>query len=577
MIAKASKSKTNGQPTLTPAVSCIRMSSDKQDKSPDQQRAEVAKLAAKHRCKIVQEYIDEGISGIDTRRRKGFQAMVQHVQQPSAPKVILSWDQDRFSRLDSIDSGEIIAPLRRAGVRLITVAQGEIDWNTFAGRMMFGIQQEGKNQYLVDLSRNCLRGLLERAKGGGHNSAAPYGYDKVFFDQHGKQVYRCRHGETFAKPNTWTSALEISEDARAVEIVRWLFDRIANSDASVHSLAVDLNRRGVPSPKGVYWSHVTVLKMLRNRAYAGDCVYGMTSAGKFHEVGEDGEAMPATSSSGKRRRGKVPLVVENAHPPIVDRQLFNRVQEKLDARSFKQDRSRNTPYILAGILYCGHCGCRLKGTSNKKQHSTGKKKYRYYKCAGKLENGICRAYMVSADAIEGELSRIVREDLLSEETQERLYRKILERAKSRSKSKGPAPAELRKQIAALEKQIERGAENLLLAEPEDARAAAKVLAKWRAQREALQADLKAAELPTGKDSDGTVGRALAYAAQLCERIQDMDPLVVREVFRKVFAKVTLTWERRPGETRYRLLQGFCSFTNSALPKVHRDLAPPADR
>ena len=44
---------------LTPAVAYIRMSSGKQEASPDQQRAEVAKLAEKHGCRIVREYFDD--------------------------------------------------------------------------------------------------------------------------------------------------------------------------------------------------------------------------------------------------------------------------------------------------------------------------------------------------------------------------------------------------------------------------------------------------------------------------------------------------------------------------------------
>ena len=47
---------------LTPAVAYIRMSSGKQEASPDQQRAEVKKLAKRHKCKILREYFDEAIS-----------------------------------------------------------------------------------------------------------------------------------------------------------------------------------------------------------------------------------------------------------------------------------------------------------------------------------------------------------------------------------------------------------------------------------------------------------------------------------------------------------------------------------
>ena len=54
------------KPALIPAVIYVRMSSGKQEASPDQQRAEVAKLAKQHGCRIVGEYFDEAISGDDT-------------------------------------------------------------------------------------------------------------------------------------------------------------------------------------------------------------------------------------------------------------------------------------------------------------------------------------------------------------------------------------------------------------------------------------------------------------------------------------------------------------------------------
>src|SRR5580698_6436079 len=144
------------------ACTCIRMSSPEQETSPDQQRAALLELATKYDAKVVAEYCDEGVSGVATGKRRGFQQMLEDAKAGKF-KLILAWDQDRFSRLDSIDSGEIIAPLRRAGVRLVTCAQGEIDWTSFAGRLIFNVQQEGKNQYLVDLSRNCVRGRVAAA------------------------------------------------------------------------------------------------------------------------------------------------------------------------------------------------------------------------------------------------------------------------------------------------------------------------------------------------------------------------------------------------------------------------------
>ena len=138
MIAKADTA-------LTPAVAYIRMSSAKQDASPDQQRAEAAKLAIANNCRIVREYADEGISG-DDPNRPGFLQMLADATERRDFAAIICWDQDRFARFDSIKAGRYIDPLREAGVWLITKAQGVVDWNTFTGRMMYSIVQEGKHQ-----------------------------------------------------------------------------------------------------------------------------------------------------------------------------------------------------------------------------------------------------------------------------------------------------------------------------------------------------------------------------------------------------------------------------------------------
>ncbi|MGD0384395.1 MAG: recombinase family protein [Thermoguttaceae bacterium] len=128
--------------TLTPAVSYIRMSSDLQEASPDQQRAEVVKLAAKLGYKITREYFDESISGDATEKRTAFLKMIKDAEEKADFAAILCWDQDRFGRFDSIEAGRWIHPLRCAGVWLVTVAQGQIDWNDFASRMVYSVVPE---------------------------------------------------------------------------------------------------------------------------------------------------------------------------------------------------------------------------------------------------------------------------------------------------------------------------------------------------------------------------------------------------------------------------------------------------
>jgi DNA invertase Pin-like site-specific DNA recombinase len=108
-----SKRKTK---TAEAAVGYIRMSSDKQEESPEQQRDEILKLAEKHGYKIVRWYEDHAISGVKTLKRKQFLQMIDDVKRLGDFRAILCWDQDRFGRFDSIEAGEWISPLRRAGV-----------------------------------------------------------------------------------------------------------------------------------------------------------------------------------------------------------------------------------------------------------------------------------------------------------------------------------------------------------------------------------------------------------------------------------------------------------------------------
>jgi len=233
---------------LTPAVAYIRMSSLRQDASPEQQRQEADKLAVANNCHIIREYTDEGISG-DDPKRPGFLQMLRDATERRDFAAIICWDQDRFARFDSIKAGRYIDPLREAGVWLITKVQGVVDWNTFTGRMMYSITQEGKHQYLLDLSLNVLRGRILAAKKGGLIVQPAYGYDRVFYDEAGRFARRAPYGEKFNTPRGWTVILKAAAATEKVETYRWMMETFATSDCSLRWIAKDLNRRRVQGPR----------------------------------------------------------------------------------------------------------------------------------------------------------------------------------------------------------------------------------------------------------------------------------------------------------------------------------------
>ena len=124
-----------------------------------------------------------------------------------------------------------ISPLRRAGVELICIVQGQINWDDFASRMIFQITQEGKNQFLVSLSNNVMRGMLKQARDGDGKRRTPYGYDLVYFDEAGNEMHRVVAGARFSKPKGWKAKLAVSVSI-APSGSTASFTRVSSSEAN---------------------------------------------------------------------------------------------------------------------------------------------------------------------------------------------------------------------------------------------------------------------------------------------------------------------------------------------------------
>ena len=107
------------------------------------------------RYQLIREYLDSAISGNATEKRVAFQQMPEDARQGKF-KAVLCWDQDRFGRFDPIEAGYWIKPFRDAGVKLVTVGQGIVDWDTFTGRLTYFVQQEGKHASLTRPIPQCL-------------------------------------------------------------------------------------------------------------------------------------------------------------------------------------------------------------------------------------------------------------------------------------------------------------------------------------------------------------------------------------------------------------------------------------
>ena len=108
---------------MKPAAIYLRRSTDKQDRSIEDQRAEIHRYAEDHGYELVREYVDDAISGASTIGRKSFKRMIEDAKRPHCPfRFILVYDIKRFSRGDTDEAGHYRFLLKEKGIDWIRPA-----------------------------------------------------------------------------------------------------------------------------------------------------------------------------------------------------------------------------------------------------------------------------------------------------------------------------------------------------------------------------------------------------------------------------------------------------------------------
>jgi len=441
---------------LTRAAGYLRRSTNKQEKSLEDQRREIEKYAEKHGYTLVRWYVDDGISGDDTDKRHDFQRMHADACNGRDFDAILCWDQDRFGRFNSMEASYWIHPLMKAGVRLETVTDGPIDWSDFAGRMVYSIKQEGKHQYLIDLSGNVARRQIQNARDGYLcGQAAPYGFDRMILDEAGQPRQRVHNGEQFVKPRSWHVTLVPSDDPEKVKWAKWLFTTYANTDTGLRTLANELNKRGIPGPRGGKWWIGTIRALLGNEAFVGTFVWGKRGEGKYHRVA--GGEIRRRNANGKKLDENPPetwTVVENAWEPLVDVATFKRVQAKLADRRSERGRPSQTTtstdnYLLSGIVHCAHCGAKMFGHRRTRRKRGKTYESRRYVCSTYFTQGkeVCGCHSIDQAVLLDVLVRKLQEAVLCGGNRDELRRRVVDRLEARQAADPAVVEALRSRVA----------------------------------------------------------------------------------------------------------------------------------
>jgi DNA invertase Pin-like site-specific DNA recombinase len=148
------------KPPARRGAAYVRMSTDQQKYSIDNQMAAITRYADQHNIEIVTHYTDGGKSGLNIKGRKGLQKLITDVESRKAGfSVILVLDVTRWGRFQDMDEPahyEYIC--RRAGVRVEYVDEQFSNTNSMQDGMMKALRRGMSGTYSLELSKKVFIG-----------------------------------------------------------------------------------------------------------------------------------------------------------------------------------------------------------------------------------------------------------------------------------------------------------------------------------------------------------------------------------------------------------------------------------
>ena len=374
-----------------------RKSTDTEDKqvlSIEAQLAELRSLARREGLEIAQEFVEK--RSAKSLGRPLFGEMMSRIQNGEA-QGILCWKIDRLAR-NPVDGGQIQWLLQQGVIRHIQTHDRSHYPNDNV--LMMSVELGMANEYIRQLSANTARGLRQKARTGIYPGLAPIGY--------------------LNDPRTKT----IRTHKKNALLVREMFERYANGNATLDDLALFLEKTGVLSrgKKRVNASRVSFI--IQNPFYYGH----------FRYADE---------------------VYEGKHEPIITKALYDKANEVLRGRG-RTPASKSISSPFCGLLRCDGCGMGITAETKQKQQKNGNiHQYTYYRCTRKNKAMKCTEAPIRSELLDSQLSALIAEYTMPAEWVSPLNEMLGREASAASETASGTILELRAKIENISRQLSR--------------------------------------------------------------------------------------------------------------------------
>lgn len=268
---------------VRPAAAYVRMSTEHQKYSIDNQMESIRAYAAGNGMEIIRTYADEGKSGMQAKGRDAFQQMIRTVEDGNADfSVIIVYDHSRWGRFQRPHEAEHYAWLcLDASVEVHFCAAGyPNDAGPYAA-LIWSINSLQASDYSRGLSKKVFAGQCRLIRLGYRQGGPPgYGLRRVLVNGDGAVKCELQRGE---RKSLQTDRVILRPGpADEVRRIRWIYDQFIRHGQTESKIAVALNAKGILTDFGRAWSSGAVHQILTNEKYIGNNVYNRTS-GKLTE------------------------------------------------------------------------------------------------------------------------------------------------------------------------------------------------------------------------------------------------------------------------------------------------------
>ncbi len=321
------------------AAQYVRMSTEHQQYSTDNQVAAIARYAAQRGYEIVRTYADEGKSGLNIGGRAALQALLSDVE-AGAPSydVVLVYDVSRWGRFqDPDEAASYELSCRRAGIAVHYCAEQFENDGSIGSSIIKTVKRAMAGEYSRELSVKVFAGQANLIRlGYRQGGAAGFGLRRMLVDVNGKEKGELARGEH--KSIATDRVILVPGPAAEQEVVREVYRMFVEESLGEADIAQRLNDRGIVTDLGRHWTRGTVHQLLINEKYVGNNVWARTSFKLKHQhvanapdnwIRLDGAFPPIIDAAAFQRAG---AIIASRSERLSDTEMLECLQRILDRR-----------------------------------------------------------------------------------------------------------------------------------------------------------------------------------------------------------------------------------------------------